>query len=174
MGRSPHGHRSRAGLRTSDHVYAGDMDSRFREYQDAISSTASSPAEQSLAQLMREDGIADFEVWTSRAVLEEDERVVAAAVGQVATEDPPVLLVTDRRVLWTAQGLIRWKVRREISRSQIRAVEITAGGLMAPPRVRFAPVREKDLVFKLRAGADEVARLRERMRRSFGPVYRES
>lgn len=148
------------------------MRDRFEEYQERLSAGAATPAEQSIAAYLRDAGPEMFELRAAGAVLEGDERLAVAARVRVASEDPPFLLVTDRRVIHAVPGILGWRIRRELPLGRVTAVEMTAPGLLRPPSLRFAASGLRELVVRLHEGEQEMEVLRDRLPRIFGPAYR--
>ena len=149
------------------------MCDRFEAYQERLSARAMTPAERSIAACLWESGPEMLELRAAGAVLEDDERLAVAARIRVAAEDPPFLLVTDRRVVHAAPGLLRWRIRRELPLGRVTAVEMTGPGLLRPPSLRFAASGLQGLVVRLHEGEQEMEVLRDRLPRIFGPAYRE-
>lgn len=150
------------------------MRDRFEEYQERLSAGAATPAERSIAACLRESGPEMLELRTAGAVLEDDERLAVETRIRVASEDQPFLLVTDRRVIHAAPGLLRWRIRHELPRGRVTAVEMTGPGLLRPPSLRFAASGPRELVVRLHEGEQEMEVLRDRLPRIFGHAYRES
>ncbi|MCS6712341.1 hypothetical protein JSY14_10025 [Brachybacterium sp. EF45031] len=150
------------------------MTGRYREFQDAALTLARTSAERSVAEFLRQEGPEFFDLRRAATVLDDQEQLVAAAPLPSADDDPPFLIVTDRRVLRVVRGLLRWRVREERPRADITEVRLTGATLLSPPTVRFRSHAHRDLVAEVALIEAQEARLRDRLHRTFGDVYRES